>query len=218
MTGQTAKTSIHAVAGLSLSGAGEFAEKPQDTHPYSRVTPLILSPIASSTTVQVPTTEQTSRSGQTHGAGQAYGAGQADARETKAPIEKFFASPGRNVGAQEAKDTIEKLLASSGQKIDARETKAPIEKFVASPEQNTDARETRAAIEKFFALSENSFSAQDARPLGSIGDSGNEGTSQNSSPLLSWTIPIGIAVFVTFVAKVFGQKRQTDDRPLDYNY
>jgi len=216
-TGQTAKTSIHAVAGLSLSGAGEFAEKPQDTPPYSRVTPLTLSPIASSATVQAPTTEQTSRSGQTHGAGQAYGAGQTDARETKAPIEKFFASPGRNVGAQEAKDSIEKLLASSGQN-DARETKALIETFFASPEQSTDARETRAAIEKFFALSENSFFAQDARPLGSIGYSGNEGMSQNSSPLLSWTIPIGIAVFVTFVVKVFGQKRQTDDRPLDYNY
>ena len=198
MTGQTAKTSIHAVAGLSLSGAGEFAEILQDTPRHSRVTPPTLSLIASSTAVQAPTAEQTTRPGQTHSAGHAYGAGQTDARETKAPIENFFASPGRDV--------------------DARETKDAIENFFTAPGRTVDAHETKDAIKKFFALSENSFSAQDARPLGSIDHNGNEDASQNSSPLLSWAIPIGIGVFVTFVAKIFGQKRQTDDRPLDYNY
>jgi hypothetical protein len=218
MTGQTAKTSIHAVAGLSLSGAGEFAEILQVTPRHSRVTPLTLSPIATSTAVQAPTAEQTSRPGQTLGAGQAYGTGQTDARETKAPIEKFFASPGRNVDAQETKDAIEKLLASSGQKIDARETKAAIENFFALPKQSAEAGGAIAKTKRSFALSENNFSAQDARPLGSIDHNGNEDATQNSSPLLFWAITIGIGVFVTFVAKIFGQKRQTDDRPLDYNY
>ena len=198
MKGQTAKTSIHAVAGLSLSGAGEFAEILQVTPRYSRVTPLTLSPIASSTAVQAPTAEQTSRPGQTLGAGQAYGTGQTDARETKAAIEKFFASPGRNVDAQETKDAIEKFFALS--------------------KQSADAGGAKAKTKRSFALSENNFSAQDARPLGSIDHNNNEDATQNSSPLLFWAIPIGIGVFVTFVAKIFGQKRQTDDRPLDYNY
>ena len=186
------------MAGLSLSGAGEFAEILQVTPRHSRVTPLTLSPIATSTAVQAPTAEQTSRPGQTLGAGQAYGTGQTDARETKAAIEK--------------------LLALSGQKIDVRETKAAIENFFALPKQSADAGGAIAKTKRSFALSENNFSAQDARPLGSIDHNGNEDATQNSSPLLFWAIPIGIGVFVTFVAKIFGQKRQTDDPPLDYNY
>ena len=217
-TGQTAKTSIHAVAGLSLSGAGEFAKVLQDTPRHSRVTPLTLSPKASSTAGQAPTAEQTSRPAQTRGARQAYGAGPTDARETHAAIEKFFASSGQKLDARETKAAIEKTLASSGQKLDARETRAAINKFLGLPEQSADVEEAIAKTKKSLALSEKGFFPQDARPLRSIGYIGSEDASQSSSQLLSWTIPIGIGVFVTFVAKIFGQKRQTDDRPLDYNY
>lgn len=218
MTGQTAKTSIHTVAGLSLSGAGEFAEIRQDTPRHSRVTLLTLSPIASSTAVQAPAAEQTSRPGQTHGAGQAYGAGPTDARVTHAAIEKFFASSGQKLDARETKAAIEKTLASSGQKFDAREARAAIDNFFGLPEQSADAEGANAKIKKSIALFENRSFSQDARPPGSTGYSSSVDASQNSSHLLSWTIPIGIGAFVTFVAKIFGQKRQMDDRPLDYNY
>jgi FecR protein len=223
MTGQTAKTSIHAVDGLSLSGAGEFAEILHDTPRRSRVTPLDLSPVASSTAVQAPIAEQTSRPGQTHGAGQTFGTGQADARETKSAIETFLAPPERNVGAQGAKGAIEKFLASSGQEvdvrgIDVRGTKDAIKKIFVLAEQSADAEGEKAETKKSFALSENGFSAHDARPLGSIGQNGHEDVSQNSGLLQSWTIPIGIGVFVTIAAMIFGKNRKTDDRPFDYNY
>ena len=217
-TAQTAKTSIHARAGLSLSGTDEFAEIRQDTPRHSRVTPMTLSPKASSIAVQPPTVERISRPGQTLGAGQAYGAGPADARETHAAIEKFFATSGQELDARETKAAIEKTFASSGQKFDARETRAAIDNFFGLPAQSGDAEGTKTKTKKSFALSEKGFFTQDARPLGSTGNSSSEDAPQNTNSLLAWTIPIGIGIFVTFVAKIFGQKKQIDDRPLDYNY
>ena len=217
-TGQTAKTSIHAVAGLSLSGPGEFAEIRQDTTRHSRVTPLILPLTAPSAAAQAPSVEQTSRPAQTPGTRQAYGAGQPNVRETHAAIEKFFASSGQELDARETKAAIEKTLASSGQKFDARETRAAIDKFLGLPEQSADADGVKAKTKKSLALSEKSISPQDTRPSGSTGNSNSEEASQSSSSLLSWTIPIGIGVLVTFFAKIFGQKKPTDDRPLEYNY
>ena len=219
--GQTGETSTHAVAGLSLSGAGEFAEILQGTPHHSRVTPLTLSPVASSTAVQAPIGEKTSRPEQTQGAGQAFVTEQTDSRETKAAIEKFFALPEQNVDAKETKDAIKNFLASSGQEVDARATRDAIKKFFAVAELSADAGRAKAEIKKSIAMSENGPAAQDARPLGSIGQNGHngqEGADQNSSFLNSWTIPIGIGVLVTFVAMIFGQNRPTDDRPFDYNY
>ena len=217
-TGQTAKTSIHTVTGLSLSGPGEFAEELQDTPRQSRVTSLTASPKVPSAAVQAPTVEQTSRPAQTLGAGQAYSAGPTNARETHAAIEKFFASSGQELDARETKAAIEKTLASSGQEFDARKTRAAIDKFFDLPDQSADAEGVKAKAKKSLTLSEKGFFPQDARPLGSTGNSGSEDASQNTSTLLSWMMPIGIGFFVTFVAKIFGQKKQTDDRPFEYNY
>jgi hypothetical protein len=218
MSEQNDKTSVRAVAGHSLNGAGEFAKKLQDTFRHSQMTPLTLSPIASPSADHAPLAEQTSRSGQTRGAREVYDTRKTNARATKAAIEKFFASPGQNVGAQETKVAIDKFLASSGEEVATRETKDAIKKFFTLAEQGADAGETKAKTKKSLALSENSIFAQDARPLGSIGQNGHEDAFQNSSLLQSWTIPIGIGVFVLFMAKIFKQKRPIDDRPFDYNY
>ena len=218
MAGQTEKTSIYSVTGLSVSDAGKFAAILQDTPCQSRVTPLTSSPIASSTAVQAPIAEQTSRPGHTHGAGQAYGTGQTNARETKAAIEKFFASSGREDDARETKNAIKNFFVSSGQKVDARETRDAIKKFFAVADQSAAVVGAKAKTKKSLTSSENSLSAQNAQPPGSIDQNGHEDASENSSLLPSWTIPIGIGLFVTFIAKIFGHNRQTVDRPFDYNY
>lgn len=116
-TGQNAKTSIRAAAGLSLSGPGKFAEIRQDTPRHSRMTPLLLSPTAPSAAVQAPSAEQTSRPAQTRGAGQAYGAGQPNVRETHAAIENSLPRRGKSLMRERRKPRSKKLLPRPGKSL-----------------------------------------------------------------------------------------------------
>ena len=217
---QTANIAINGPLGLSLSRSDVSSAIQQSAFRPFAVPALSLPAVETARSATAPFAEQASREGQPDDAAQPYGAAGTNPGDTKAAIEKFFATPAiPGIDIKETKAALQNFFSiTSGLGFDARDTKASLEDFLSAPPgPGVDARETRAALEKFLATPPAPSVSPGAEPSVPTGQEAYRDSSDRNSVFDLWPVPVGVGLFVAFVVATFRKSGQTKSR-LDYNY
>ena len=217
---QTAKITTNGPLGLSMSVSDVLPAIQQSASRPSAMPALSLPDIETARSATAPFAEQTSREGQPDNAAQPYGAAGTNPGDTKAAIEKFFATPGvPGIDIKETKAALQNFFSiTSGLGVDARDTKASLENFLSAPPgPGVDARETRVALEKFFATPPAPSVSPPAEPSVPASQEAYGDSSDRNSVFDLWPVPVGVGLFVAFVVATFRRGGQPKSR-LDYNY